>query len=477
MSRRLPAVVIILGGLVSLVVVDLEAPAPEVPVFGFEAGTDMPTADLAGALSSTWFCAAGGASEAEGTATAVVVANAGDDDRSGTVTWYTGETEPTVVPLEVPALGAVEVEAADSVSAGVVSATVEVDGGEVGVEHRVSTDRGVDTAPCASSASPTWHFANGTTDRDASQRLVLFNPLPDDAVVDVSFSTSEGRDEPASLQGLPVAAGTTSVIELTEVVRRREVTATSVVARRGRLVVDRVQSFDGSDGRTGLALALGAPAPAELWTFPEGYYTDGITVRWHLYNPSDREALASLEIVPGDGEVPEPVDLTIPPFGQVTVEAAELGRVGPDVGHHSVVRSLDGVPVVAERSITARAPARRVGWTSALGATSASPRWLLPAGGTSDDLDQWLVVVNPGPGDVTVDVAALVGGRLLAIEGLQGITLGPADREVVRLGTLIERDPLPLVVAATGDVVVERNVYQVSPDVDGVSSSFGIPLG
>ncbi len=476
MSRRIPAIVIICGALIALVVADLDPPTEERPAFGLVTASPMPSADATDALSSTWFCAAGGASEDEGTAVAVIVANASATDRTGTVAWHTGAAVPTIIPIEVPALGSVEVDAADAVSAGVVSAVVELDGGEVGVEHRLRTERGIDVAPCASSASPTWYFANGTTARDASQRLVLFNPFADDAVVDLSFSTSEGRDEPAALQGFPIPSGTTRVVELTEVVRRRDVTATSVVARRGRIVVDRVQSFDGSEERTGLALTLGAPAPAEVWTFPEGYYTAGLTERWHLYNPSDVEALASLEITPGDGTLPEPVDLTIPPFGQVTVEAAELGRVEPNVGHHSTVRSLDGVAIVAERSLDARAPAPRQGWASALGSPLTARSWLLPAGGPSEELDQYIVIANTGAEPVTVDIVGLVGGQRLDIEGLQGLELGPAERQVVRLGNSIERSPLSVLVEASGPVVVERNLYQVGPDVDGVSSVLGIPL-
>ena len=476
MSRRLPVLVLLVGLLVALVVGDREAPAEVVAAFAQADAAGLPVADGSEALTSTWFCAAGGASEDEGTALFVTVANAGAEERRGTISWHTGGGAVEVVAITVPGLDSIEVDAADAVSAAQVSATVELDGGEVGVEHRLVTDRGTDVAPCASAASDTWHLANGTTARDASQRLVLFNPFPDDAVVDLSFSTDEGRDEPASLQGLPVPAGATEIVELTEVVRRRDVTATSVVARRGRLVVDRVQSFDGEAGRSGVSLMLAAPAPAEVWAFGEGYYVDGLTERWHLYNPTEREAIASLEITPDDGVLPEPVDLTIPPRGQVTVEAAEVARVPAGVGHRSTVRSLNGVPVVAERSIDARPPSGREGWTSSLGSPTTARRWLLPYGAVTEDVDEWLVVANPGAEAVTVDVAGLAGGRSLAIDGLDAVELGPADRKAIKLRPRIERAPLPLVIEATGPIVVERELYQIGADVDGVSSMIGVPL-
>lgn len=476
MSRRIPVLVLLVGPLVALVLGDREAPTEVLSAFEQADARGLPVADDADALSSTWFCAAGGASEDEGSALFVTVANAGAGERRGTISWHTGDGVVEVVAITVPGLDSIEVAASDSVSAAQVSATVELDGGEVGVEHRIVTDRGTDVAPCASTASSTWYLANGTTARDASQRLVLFNPFPDDAVVDLSFSTDEGRDEPAALQGLPVPAGSTEIVELTEHVRRRNVTATSVIARRGRLVVDRVQSFDGEGGRTGVALTVAAPAPAEVWAFGEGYAVEGLTERWHLYNPTEREAVASLEIVPDVGELPEPVDLTIPPRGLVTVEATELARVPAGVGHRSTVRSLNGVPVVAERSIDARPPSGREGWTSSLGSPTTARRWLLPYGAVTEDIDEWLVVANPGAEAVTVDVTTLDGGRLLDIDGLSAVELGPADRKAIRLRPRIERSPLPLLVEATGPIVVERELYQIGREVDGVSSVIGVPL-
>lgn len=475
MSRRLAAVVVVVAVAVSMLVADRDPPPTTQATFGRATVAAMPVADAADALSSTWFCAATPASATPRSEASVIVANAGNDRRTGTVAWHLAEGDPTVVPFEVAALGSVELAAAT----GARSAVVEVDGGEVGVEHRVRSGRGVDVAPCASSASAQWYLANGTTARDATQQLVLFNPFADDAVVDISFSTSEGRDEPTPLQGLPIPPGATEVIELTDVVRRRDVTAASIVTRRGRLVVDRVQSFDGSEGRSGLALTLAAPAPAESWTFPEGFYTEGTTERWHVYNPSEEEALVTIDIVPDDGTVTEPIELTIPPVSQVAVDASETGRVGPDVGHLSTVRSSNGVRVVAERSIDARPPADgqgRRGWTSALGSPLVATRWLLPYGATTGTVDEWVVVVNPGEQPVTFTVEVLTGAALEAVDGLDAVALEPAGRRALQLRTRVERDPLPLLVTATGPVVVERNLYQLGPTEDGVSSAVGIPL-
>ena len=84
-------------------------------------------------------------------------------------------------------------------------------------------------------------------------------------------------------------------------------------ARSGRLVVDRVQRFDGSEGRAALALMLAAPAPATTWAFPEGHHRADLVERWHVYNPGADEALVSLELVPDSEDEPEPLDVPTSP--------------------------------------------------------------------------------------------------------------------------------------------------------------------
>jgi len=471
---RTTALVLLVAALVTMLVLDRDVDAPPRPDVGRAEIAPLPVVDRDDVLASTWYCAAGTASDGGRANLTVVVANVGETEVEGSITWYPVGGEPVVTSIEVPASGVERAAAVDALSADVVSAVVDVRGGGVAVEHVISGERGASVAPCASDASPTWYFANGTTERDSLQVLALFNPFPDDAIVDITFATEEGRDEPAALSGLPVPAGSTSLVSVHDHVRRRAVTATAVVARSGRLVVDRIQSFDGALGRRGVSLALGAPRAAESWTFPEGFWTDGLSEEWHVFNPGDVDANVSLELVPTGGDPIEPVDVTVPARGQITLLAGEIDRVAAGIGHTSSIRSLDGVPVIAERSLDARPPIDRRGWTSTLGSPVAAARWVFPLGEASGNTDEWIVVHNPSPGAVTFSVVALAGGQTIAIDGLQDLPVGPGGRVAVRLGDHIERSPLPVLVSATGDVVVERDLYRV--DAAGISSLIGIPL-
>ncbi len=295
---------------------------------------------------------------------------------------------------------------------------------------------------------------------------MLFNPFPDDAIVDVSLSTEPGgRDEPGDLRGLPVEAGTTSVVDVGQFVRLRDRTSISVVARSGRLVVDRVQSFDGSEGgRLGLSLMLASPGLAESWAFPAGEYSASTTEQWHVYNPSGEEAVVDLHLVPDEGQSLEPVSLTVPPLGRVTVDAAAIARVPADVGHSSTVRSVNRVAVVVERELDARPPSEQPGWTSSLGAPQAASRWVQTNGaGRADELvGQTTVIYNPGATAVMVAVANLDSATQASPRRVE---LDPAERVVLDATR-------SLLIEADGLVIVERVLARSS----GPATSIAIPV-
>ena len=79
----------------------------------------------------------------------------------------------------------------------IASAIVEVDGGEIAVEHQITDLRegggGRATAPCSSTAARAWSFPWGVTARGARELLVFMNPFPDDATVDVLLRHGRGH--------------------------------------------------------------------------------------------------------------------------------------------------------------------------------------------------------------------------------------------------------------------------------------------
>lgn len=221
------------------------------------------------------------------------------------------------------------------------------------VEHEVRGPRGADTAPCTARSADTWHFAWGATTRDADEQLVLFNPFPNDVAVDAVFSTDSGLREPQRWQGLTVPARTVVAVDVGEDVTRRDHVAATLHVRGGRLVVARVQAFDGQLGSAGVSLATGVPEAGTDWAFAEGRVESGHVSSIILYNPG--EDVAELEVVvelaPGaaDGYRPEPFGVTVRPGRYESLDLAEQDRVPKGVPHTVRVRATNNVAVVAER--------------------------------------------------------------------------------------------------------------------------------
>lgn len=452
-------------------VADRSDPAPSTS--GIAAAFAGPEAAPATALSSTWFCAAGRL-EPYGAATgAVVLANPTERDLTSRITVHPAEGEPSSEVVEVPALGVVRRPVHRLSSAPVSAVQVDAVGGGLVVEHSLNGTGGRVVSPCSPGASTEWHFATGDTEKGARELVALHNPFPDPAIVDFRFATDDGFVAPPALTGVVVDARRVRVVDVGEHVRREAQVALSVEARTGRLVAERYQVLDGTRSQEGAALSLGAPSPGLEWSFPEGILGPGVSEQVHVYNPGEREASVDLELYLEDGAA-EPFALAVPPDGYVTVDVGEDGRVPEGVAHAMVARSINGVPVVVEREVTSGGDAARSGISLMLGARRAATQVVVADGRTTEAVDEWVVVFNPGAGPVEVSFGALVGGQILPVADLQSLEVPARSRRAFRLGDHIERDPLALLVRASGPVVVERGLYAASGT--GMSAALGVPL-
>lgn len=473
MSRgRLPVLLVIVGLLVAAGLADRAGRASTPHAVGLPPG---PRAAPASATSSTWYCT-GAQARPDGQAVGtVVVANAGRRTLLGSVTVVPDNGSSRSVPIRVTASGSTSVRLADVVTADNASALVELDGGQVVAELVTQGPLGDSVTPCASSASDSWYFAEGATTRDANEVLMVFNPFPEDALADFSFSTETDRVVPQALAGLVVKGQGMVAVPVGDNVRRRAAVSTIVKSRVGRLVVARLQTFDGTGDvpRSGVSLALGAPVPRPVWYFPEGYAGDGVTERIQIYNPSSREARVAIDMLLDQGEA-DPVELTVPAVSRVTFTVNDEPRVPPNVGHAAVVRTMNGVAVVAERTVDAVPPATGTGFAVTLGASATASRWAFAAGEPGPAVEEWVTVLNPGPRPVTAAVTALTAGTRVRVPGLQGLRVPARGRLVIHLADHISRPVPSVVVDATGPVVVERDLYGTSGP--GRAMAMGTPL-
>lgn len=520
MNRRLPIVVLVLGTLVAALLVDRAVDdTPSVETADAIDASVFPIASP-GARSSTWYCAGGTADEegfadhtvlllnpTEQEATVTVTVHAGElappslvvdpddldeddgeepaDDESGdegdeesTTTAASSDLpEPQVQTVTVGAQSREQIVLSEVVTAPVASALVESSLGGLVVEHEVRSIHGYDAKPCATAAAPEWHFAWGDTSVDSRELLVLFNPFPRDAIVDGRFSADDGIREPVRFDGLVVPARGTIGVDLGDDVTRRDQVSGTITTRSGQIVVDRVLRIDGDEGR-GLTVQTGVPQPQQSWVFPDGYRSDEVREEFVVYNPGDEVAEAEIDFVVDDPEtngIPAPIDLSLAPGTHQVVDVATDERVPAEVGHSAVVRSLNGVPIVAERVVYSDRTNRR-GITVTTGSPVESESWTFAAGAAGPDQDEFLVLVNLDQQVLSeIQVVAIAGGQRLPIAELDGIELAPGERRVISLDENTESTELPLEVQATEPIVVERGLYQVGDESRGMSNAVGVP--
>jgi hypothetical protein len=472
--RRVILVAAVVAFAVLGVVISRHRPASVAAVLGTNDQPPMPIAPVGAALTTSWFCpgvpAATDRSTGDGN---ITVLNPTDTPMSGNLTFFPGEAASLTTALNVPARAQAVVVPRDIAPAAVTGVLVEVYGTNAIVSQTTVTAAGSSTSPCSTTASATWYVAEGTTTIDSTYRLLVLNPFPDDAIVDVSFAADDGPRTPNALQGYVVKARSLRVVDVAATVQRDTLVSASVVARNGRVVVGRFQSVPYAPHK-GFIATLGESSGGSQWWFANGQKGDGVGERLVLYNPFDNDTSANVTVFPSDPTKGNPVPLTysVPSHQRVSVDLSATEQVL--AGSHSIMVSSDpDHPVVAERVIDLTTKTRDATTVQA-GSRVAAPRWYLPIGAPAGGSNV-LTVVNVTGVDTALDVDTLGAAGETPIADLQNVQL-PAGGSV--------QIPLedhgaaagPVVVKAEGQVVVEQFVLPPVGTAGG-SSSLGVPVG
>ncbi|MGI8937162.1 MAG: DUF5719 family protein [Iamia sp.] len=511
MTRRWPALVLILALLVGGALVgrdgatDAEEPA-------VDASTLLPVAAPADALGSVWFCAgqtAGDDTDADGT---LVIANPSEDPAAGQVEAVSADGETASQGIEVAPWTTTRLRVADLLEAEWAAARIETTSGTVAVDHEVVGPEGRDAAPCQTRAGDRWLLPAGASTRDARLTLLVYNPYPGAATVDMSFTTPEGVRRPSDLQGIPVPAESVVPVNVSDVVTIRPVISTTVTARRGRVVVDRIQTYDGRGAATteeeaaqelfkreGLTLTPAVARAGTRWSFAAGLRGQGIHEQITLFNPTDEVAEVDITLALEDPErngVLDPFPMEVGPGGTEVFDVDGAEAVPEGVTHSVDVQSTNGVPVVAERALSVTDPASYRAELTSTGSPVAAAQWVFPAGRASltGQLDR-IAVTNPGDEGVEISVRAFGDGALSEPLGEGPSVLGPGESREVDLDELngldgddeAGEDQRSLQVEATGPITAERRIIAGRAEPEdgedegapgtGGSVTTGIPVG
>jgi uncharacterized protein DUF5719 len=319
---------------------------------------------------------------------------------------------------------------------------VEPFGAKVAVE---STNLGPDalaSTPCATQPASTWHFASGTTVRGVQQWVVLFNPFGDDAVVDMSFFTEDGFEQPGDLQALTVPRHSRIAVPVDQYVRRQRSVATTIVARAGRIVAQQTLLFTPDSNRSGETRSLGAVGAADDWVFPSGRVAAGATRTLAISNPGDLDGEADVSIASTDDVVIEPVTVRIPRRSVANVQLGACGRlqppaciqVPPNLSYYAVVRATVGQPIVVE-DLSTYTEGRFTGATASAGSRTPAKQWVFVRSRVSGELDAGLDILTTANSTAHASIAFVLKGKELRPSDLQNIELRPGTRVSVPLAS------------------------------------------
>lgn len=537
--RRLRVVAFVIGVLVVFGLIDHSASGPSTQSVQSGGVRMSPTAAPAAALSSSWFCAgatstassaaptttattatttttvtAPSAAKASGAAPSapasavnpagdasgqVVIANAGSLEATATVSVVGNAGAPSLRTVRVPARGSVTVPEVAAGSGGWAGAIVEADAGQVVVYQSVSGPLGSSVSPCATSGSPTWYLPGGQTRVNADEYISLLNPYPTSTIVDLSFVTNQGTEQPQNFQGIDVPADGLAAVDLGSYLSRRSSIDTIVKARTGSVVAWETEIVtpppsgaplvgsaaaskplaDPAWPTAGVTVTLGSPGAALSWSWPDGLAGNNLQEQYVVFNPGSVQAKVRLSIGIA-GAAAEPFNFTVGPGQVVPVVSEQQARIPAGVAHTATLLSMNNVPVVAVRTLTASGAAIPVSGVTGtvsgngqiLGETASADSWLVAATGVDAHHVGELVIYNPGATSVTARVTALSAGPEPALTKSGAVTVAPGGQGGVAVTSATTG---PLQVKASSAVYVEYDLYGVG-GTGGIGLSPAVPL-
>lgn len=304
--------------------------------------------------------------------------------------------------LDSDGAGAAVQDIAEIVNRGAAPGFIEFSNGPATATAIVTGDGAASGDRCVGSLPRRWHIAGLTTADGYGLTLRIFNPLPDNAKVQVRAASELGSEALPDLQSIDVIGRTWVDIDLARSIPFLDNLVITVETEEGTVIPTIVQSLEAEEANwsgTGLSTE---------WFFPTATLA-GMSPRLAVWNPND-------------GPVDVEVDLftRTAGFGAVFSATLEAGRPGQfqlsdeSTGAVGVrVRATGPVAavVVAEDLIeeipnddepdTAPGP-RRIAGT--IGAPEESARWLLPGAGAflGGDSSIWLLNTSAEPVTVTV---------------------------------------------------------------------------
>lgn len=417
--------------------------------------------------------------------TRIALANPGA--RSASVSLQFLREDGVVIPhtAQVPALSSAHVDARQVAGLRGTAFSTTIDSNVPVVVDRTMTWRGPDGHAVGAHAessvggpSARWYLAEGATHAGFDLFYLLQNPSDVEVQARVRYLRPTGTPLEKTYR-LPPASRTTiwvdhEVFDASGVtlLASTEVSAVIDVLSGPGIVVERAM-YDSRDGVTFMAghESAGVTAPATRWYFAEGATGPYFDLFLLVANPGSRAADVAVTYLLPDGTRVRRTH-RVGPSQRYTIWVDQEGPLLADTAVSAIVESVNGVPIVAERSMWWPGDSRS--WTEAHnspGATQAGTRWAVADGEVATGTNTrstYLLVANASEADARVRItllpragqSAISRDFVVAAGSRFGLSVGDTFPGVngQRFGALVEslgEAPVP--------IVVERAMYADAP--------------
>lgn len=307
------------------------------------------------------------------------------------------------------------------------SAVVEFSSSGTGAVVMGSGEGSLISVGCAPTGPTVWQLAGGSTLTGDDLELRLFNPFPQDALVEIRVTSENDLEPEATLESVSVRAMSTRVIDIGASLDLRQVLAMSISDPSGLVVPAFIQTEQ--DGDT--AGWIGAAA-TEQWDFP---FTSSGATKGTLVLTNDEPVQVAFDIdaYTPSGGVSQVWQGVLEPRTVIEVSIDEMRSALPD----SDIRPF-GIRVRADAPIGAFLLGNGTGPRAAMtGLTSDGLQWIVAGpGGAESDATVW--IMNPGTAPATVSIQrssndggllsaekmSVAPGSVMGISTVRGMILG-----------------------------------------------------
>ena len=189
-----------------------------------------------------------------------------------------------------------------------------------------------------------------------------------------------------------------------------------------------------------------------VWFLAEGSTLDGMETWVLVMNPNNVPATVGLTFMTENGPVAGP-SAVLPPMTRQTWMANQY------VSSYDVSTEVTSdQPVVAERAMYGNG---RTWAHNSIGVTYTAEEWLLAEGATAQGFETFILVQNPNPDPVTLDITFMT--NTAQIDGPQDRVLDGHSRVTFYANQYVtDTNVSTMVVADGGEVIAERAVYGLS---------------